>query len=91
MRTLADSPGRAEDWTVDMLCTLYADHGRAADGRLDEAIRLAGRHPEGDIWAAAWTLSELLAEAGRTEDAVRLLQRREPEPFVPMWSGPLAS
>ncbi|MEU4063757.1 hypothetical protein AB0F25_15210 [Streptomyces wedmorensis] len=31
MHTLADQVG-AEDWIVDTLCTLYADHGRAQDG-----------------------------------------------------------
>ncbi|MER7339163.1 tetratricopeptide repeat protein [Streptomyces sp. NPDC000075] len=146
MRTLADSPDGADDSVVDMLCTLYADHGRvadglayldtrtarhdgqdeteslrlrlnllAADGRLDEAIDLVGEHPEGGTWATAWTLSDLLAEAGRTgeavavleargaahstllaghlidlgrvEEAVRILRRREPTPFDPVWSG----
>ncbi|WP_234349887.1 ATP-binding cassette domain-containing protein [Streptomyces sp. WM4235] len=32
MRTLADSPDGAQDWIVDTLCTLYADHSRARDG-----------------------------------------------------------
>ncbi|WP_432033681.1 hypothetical protein [Streptomyces antibioticus] len=115
MRTLADSLG-ADDCIVDMLCTLYADHGRARDGlayldvlrarrdgeeewdffrvrlrlmadcgRLDEAIELARAHPEGDTWYAAWPLSDLLAEAGRTKEAVAVL-----EPHAPANSGPLA-
>jgi thioredoxin-like negative regulator of GroEL len=105
MRVLADSPGGAEDWIVDVLCTLYADHGRARDGlayldtlkarrdgeeewdffrmrlrlmadrgSLDEAIEQARVHPEGDTWYAAWTISDLLAEAGRTEEAVAVLE-----------------
>lgn len=146
MRTLADSPGGADDRVAGTLCTLYADHDRAADGLahldalsarrggredweffrlrlrlmaacglLDEGIRLARAHPEGATWSAAWTLSDLLAESGRTQEAVavlephgaahptllaghlialgrveealHLLQRREPKPFVPLWSG----
>ncbi|KOX12088.1 hypothetical protein ADK67_47630 [Saccharothrix sp. NRRL B-16348] len=146
MRVLADSPGGADDWIVDTLCTLYADHGRARDGLvhldvlkarrdgeeewdffrmrlrlmadcglLDEALEQARLHPEGDTWYAAWTISDLLAETGRTEeavavlaahapansgllaghlidlgrikDAVAVLQQREPEPVVPVWTG----
>ncbi|MFI6084067.1 tetratricopeptide repeat protein [Streptomyces sp. NPDC051217] len=146
MGELVDSPGGAEDWLVDTLCTLYSDHGRARDGLahldalkarrdgkeewelfrprlrlmadcglLDEAVELARGHSEGDASYAAETISDLLAEAGRTEeavavlepyapthsrpladhlislgrvkDAVVLLQHREPEPFIPVWSG----
>ncbi|WP_189277848.1 tetratricopeptide repeat protein [Streptomyces atratus] len=116
MRRLADSPGGAEDWIVDMLCTLYSDQGRAQDGLacldalkvrrdgeeewdflrmrlrlmadcglLDEAIEQARAHPEGDTWYAAWTISDLLAETGRTEEAVAVL-----EPHAPANSGSLA-
>ncbi|MFD0358173.1 hypothetical protein ACFVHW_31230 [Streptomyces sp. NPDC127110] len=141
LRALADSPGGADDWAVDRLCTLYADQGRPADGlayldtlpadrafptlrlrlmaacgRLDEAVASARADP----YAAAWIVSDLLAEAGRTEEAVallesqgadlhrtclaghlvtlgrveqavELLQRHEPEPFVPVWSGTFAT
>ncbi|MET9615421.1 tetratricopeptide repeat protein [Kitasatospora indigofera] len=117
MRTIADSPGGAEDWIVDTLCTLYTDHGRARDGLayldalkarrdgteewdffrmrlplmadcglLDEAIEQARVHPEGDTWYAAWAISDLLAEAGRTEEAVAVL-----EAHAPANSGLLAS
>jgi predicted Zn-dependent protease len=109
MRVLADSPGGAEDWIVDTLCTLYADHGRARDGLayldtlkarrdgeeewdffrmrlrlmadcglLDEAIEQARVHPEGDTWYADWTISDLLAEAGRAEEAVAVLEAHAP-------------
>ncbi|MFI7501169.1 tetratricopeptide repeat protein [Streptomyces sp. NPDC049687] len=109
MRVLVDSPGGAEDWLVDTLCTLYSDHGRARDGLacldalkdrrdgeedwdffrlrlrlmaddglLDEAIEQARAHPEGDTWYAAWTISDLLAETGRTEEAVAVLERHAP-------------
>ncbi|MGV4889434.1 tetratricopeptide repeat protein (plasmid) [Streptomyces viridosporus] len=109
MRTLVDSPGGAEDWLVDTLCTLYADHGRARDGLacldtvkarrggeeewdffrmrlrlmadcglLDEALEQARAHPEGDTSYAAHTLSDLLAEAGRTEEAVAVLELHAP-------------
>ncbi|MGW7821934.1 tetratricopeptide repeat protein [Streptomyces puniciscabiei] len=109
MRALAESPGGGEDWIVNALCTLYADHGRAHDGLayldalkarhdgeeewdffrmrlrlmadcglLDEAIEQARAHPEGDTWYAAWSVSDLLAEAGRTEEAVAVLEQHLP-------------
>ncbi|MFE5325355.1 tetratricopeptide repeat protein [Embleya sp. NPDC056575] len=101
MRALADD--HPEDWTVSMLCTLYADHGRAREGlaHLDdlipgrqdweffrsritllaacglheEAIAQARAHPEGDSSYAAWTIAEVLADAGRPEEAVTELER----------------
>jgi len=116
MRALTGSPGGAQDWIVDMLCTLYADQGRARDGLayldalktdhggeedwdffrlrlrlmtecglLDEAIEQARAHPEGDTTYAAWTVSDLLAAGGRTEEAVAVLQ-----PHASANSGPLA-
>ncbi|MET9518040.1 hypothetical protein [Streptomyces sp. NPDC002994] len=109
IRMLADSPGGAEDWIVDMLCTLYADHGRARDGLayldalkarrdgeeewdffrmrlrlmadcglLDEPIEQARAHPESGASYAAWTVSDLLAERGRTEEAVAVLEPHAP-------------
>lgn len=106
MRALVDSPGGAEDWIVDTLCTLYAEHGRAQEGLahldalkarrdgeeewdyfrmwlplmadcglLDEAITQARAHYEGDTGYAAWSLSDLLAEACRTEEAVAVLEQ----------------
>ncbi|MER6518666.1 hypothetical protein ABT246_17695 [Streptomyces sp. NPDC001553] len=109
MRTLADSPDGTQDWIVDTLCTLYADHGRARDGlahldtlkarrdgeeewdffrmrlrlmadggSLDEVIEQARAHPEGDTSYAARTLSDLLAETGRTEDALAVLEPHAP-------------
>ncbi|MGW5677052.1 tetratricopeptide repeat protein [Streptomyces sp. NPDC003860] len=106
MRVLVDSPGGAEDWIVDTLCTLYAEHGRAQEGLahldalkarrdgeeewdffrmrlplmadcglLDEAIEQVRAHHEGDTGYAAWSLSDLLAEAGRTEEAVAILEQ----------------
>ncbi|MET8974946.1 hypothetical protein ABZX85_04945 [Streptomyces sp. NPDC004539] len=50
----------------------------ASPGRLDEAIELARAHPEGDTWYAAWSVSDLLAEAGRTEEAVAVLRPHLP-------------
>ncbi|MET9607313.1 hypothetical protein ABZZ17_19890 [Streptomyces sp. NPDC006512] len=46
----------------------------AAGGLLDEAIGLARERPEGDSGYAAWTISDLLAETGRTEEAVAVLE-----------------
>ncbi|MFJ4552057.1 tetratricopeptide repeat protein [Streptomyces sp. NPDC088817] len=116
MRTLAESPGGTQDWIIDTLCTLYADHGRAQEGLayldalkarhdgeeeweffrprlhlmaacgwLDEAIEQAQAHPQGDTWYAAWTISDLLAGVGRTEEAVTVL-----EPYTPANSQELA-
>ncbi|MFI6029569.1 hypothetical protein [Amycolatopsis magusensis] len=109
IRVLADSPGGAEDWIVDTLCTLYTGQGRAQDGLayldtlkarrdgeeewdffrmrlqlmadcglLDEAIEQARVHPEGNTSYAAWTISDLLAETGRTEEAVAVLEAHAP-------------
>jgi thioredoxin-like negative regulator of GroEL len=46
----------------------------AACGLLDEAIEQAQAHPEGDTWYAAWSLSDLLAGAGRVEEAAAVLE-----------------
>ncbi|MFJ5881687.1 hypothetical protein [Kitasatospora cineracea] len=106
LREVADSPGGAEDWIVDALCTLYSSQSRSRDGLahldalkarrggeeewdffrmrlplmadcglLDEALELTRAHPEGDTWYAAWSISDLLAEAGRTEEAVAVLEQ----------------
>ncbi|MFC9624889.1 hypothetical protein ACFTXM_34670 [Streptomyces sp. NPDC056930] len=107
-RRAADAPGGAEDWIVDVLCTLYADQGRpqdalawlddlkarrgkeewelfwirlplmAACGRVDEAVELTRAHPEGTTLYAAEHVATLLANAGRTEDAVLVLERYAP-------------
>ncbi|MEV4140261.1 hypothetical protein AB0J72_49890 [Dactylosporangium sp. NPDC049742] len=47
----------------------------AGCGRLDEALELARAHPEGDTRYAAGTVAGLLAGAGRTEEAVDVLER----------------
>ncbi|MEU3795335.1 hypothetical protein AB0F07_37045 [Streptomyces fructofermentans] len=105
MRALVDSPGGAEDWLVDTLCTLYAEQGRAEEGlahldtlkarhggedwdffrmRLplltacglrEEAIAQARAHPEGTTWYAARPLAGLLADAGRVEEALAVLEQ----------------
>ncbi|MEU3078322.1 tetratricopeptide repeat protein [Streptomyces laurentii] len=48
----------------------------AACGRFDEAIEQARAHPESDGLHAVWTISHLLAEHGRVEDAVAVLEPR---------------
>ncbi|MEU0604031.1 hypothetical protein ABZ484_38325 [Streptomyces sp. NPDC006393] len=63
--------GGREDWDpFQMRLPLMADCGL-----LDEAIEQARAHPEGDTWYAAWVLSDVLAEAGRTEEAAAVLER----------------
>ncbi|MFF8408938.1 tetratricopeptide repeat protein [Streptomyces omiyaensis] len=117
VRTLADRPGGAEDYVVDTLCTLYADHGRASDGLahldalkarrggeedwdffrirlslmagcglLDEGIEQARTHSGGGAWYAARSLSDLLAAAGRTEEALAVLERL-PEQNISLRAG----
>ncbi|MFD9397084.1 hypothetical protein ACFWBB_42045 [Streptomyces sp. NPDC060000] len=44
-------------------------------GLLVEAIEQARAHPEGDTWYAAWALSDVLAEVGRTEEAAAVLEQ----------------
>ncbi|MFE7563442.1 hypothetical protein [Kitasatospora sp. NPDC057500] len=53
----------------------------AADRRrpgADEALDQARAHPEGDTSYAAWDIAGLLASAGRTGEAVALLQQHTP-------------
>ncbi|WP_329386136.1 tetratricopeptide repeat protein [Streptomyces sp. NBC_01716] len=77
-RTLQDGE---EEWELFRLrLRLMADCGR-----LDEAIERARTHPERDSPYAAWTVSDLLAEAGRTEEAVAVL-----EPYAPANPAPQA-
>ncbi|MGW2648744.1 tetratricopeptide repeat protein [Streptomyces sp. NPDC001393] len=47
-------------------------------GLLDEAIEQAQAHSESNTWYAAWSVSDLLAEAGRTEEAVAVLEQHLP-------------
>ncbi|MCX4617656.1 tetratricopeptide repeat protein [Streptomyces mirabilis] len=68
---LKERRGGEEEWDFfRMRLPLLADCGL-----LDEAIEQARAHHEGDTWYAAWSLSDLLAEAGRTEEAVAVLEQ----------------
>lgn len=108
LRSAAESLGGAEDWLVDMVCTLYAAQGRAEDGlahldalkagrgeeewdffrmrlplmaacgRIEDALAQARAHPEGGTWYAAWSIAEMLADAGRAEEAVTVLEPHAP-------------
>ncbi|WP_436791901.1 hypothetical protein [Yinghuangia sp. YIM S10712] len=49
-----------------------------ACGARDEAIAQARAHPEGGTWYAARSIAELLAGAGRTEEAVAVLEPHSP-------------
>ncbi|MFF2079044.1 tetratricopeptide repeat protein [Kitasatospora sp. NPDC058162] len=46
----------------------------AACDRVDEAVEQARAHPEGDTWYAASHVARMLADAGRTEEAVAVLR-----------------
>lgn len=66
--------GGEEEWDFfRMRLRLMADRGLR-----DEAMEQARAHPEGDTWYAAWTVSDLLAETGRTEEAVAVLEPHAP-------------
>jgi tetratricopeptide (TPR) repeat protein len=47
----------------------------AAFSGVDEAVERARAHPEGTTWYAAERIAHLLADAGRTEEAVTVLQQ----------------
>ncbi|MFJ1757327.1 tetratricopeptide repeat protein [Kitasatospora sp. NPDC088134] len=68
---LKERRGGEEEWDFFRIrLPLMADCGL-----LDEVIEQALAHPEGGTWYAAWSLSHLLAEAGRTEEAVTVLEQ----------------
>ncbi|WP_405786839.1 hypothetical protein OG753_01950 [Streptomyces sp. NBC_00029] len=69
-----EDPGYAAGLIADLL---------AATGRTAEAVAILEQHAPYHHTALAGHLIEL----GRVEDAVALLQQREAEPFVPIWSG----
>ncbi|MFF7993403.1 hypothetical protein ACFZDG_26855 [Kitasatospora xanthocidica] len=87
---VAEAAGRDEDAAALLTAWIPADHRcdtpwwdffrmrlplMADCGLLDEAIEQARAHHEGDTGYAAWSLSDLLAEAGRTEEAVAVLEQ----------------
>lgn len=75
---LKERRGGVEDWDFfRMRLPLMARCGLT-----DEAVERARVHPEGDTWYAAWSLAELLAAAGRTEEALTVLERH-PGHLVP--------
>ncbi|MGW2182971.1 tetratricopeptide repeat protein [Streptomyces sp. NPDC001732] len=49
----------------------------AACSGVDEAVERARTHPEGNTWYAAEHIARLLAGAGRTEEAVTVLQQHD--------------
>ncbi|MGC0327013.1 thioredoxin-like negative regulator of GroEL [Streptomyces sp. SAI-170] len=49
----------------------------AACTGVDEAVERARAHPEGNTWYAAEPIARLLAGAGRTEEAVTVLQQHD--------------
>ncbi|MEU0280459.1 hypothetical protein [Streptomyces sp. NPDC006195] len=93
MRALADVPGGAEDWIVDVLCTLYADQGRPQDALtwLDDLKARRGK----EEWELFWIRLPLMAACGRVDEAVELTRahprapprmRRSTSP--PCWPTP---
>ncbi|MCX5009201.1 hypothetical protein OHB05_42560 [Streptomyces sp. NBC_00638] len=68
---LAAARGGEEDWDLYWirLPLIAAHHG------VDDAIAQARSHPEGTTWYAASHIAELLAGAGRIEEAVTVLEQ----------------
>ncbi|OPC77016.1 hypothetical protein B4N89_41305 [Embleya scabrispora] len=64
MRALVDAD--PEDWTVSILCTMYADHGRAREGlaHLDDIL------PGQQDWEFFGSRIDLLAACGLHEEAI---------------------
>ncbi len=63
--------GGREDWDLfQVRLPLMADCDL-----LDEAIEQTRAHPEGDTWYGARALSDVLAKAGRTEEAAAVLEQ----------------
>ncbi|MFI1976638.1 hypothetical protein [Streptomyces wedmorensis] len=73
MYMLADQVG-AEDWIVDTLCTLYADHGRAQDGLayLDALKACRGGEEEWDFFRLRL---RLMADCGLLDEAIEQARR----------------
>lgn len=69
MHTLAESPGGGEDWIVDTLCTLYADHGRAHDG-LAYLDALKARRDGEEEWDFFRMRLPLMAACGLLDEAI---------------------
>ncbi|MFJ4849635.1 MULTISPECIES: tetratricopeptide repeat protein [unclassified Streptomyces] len=68
---LAAARAGEEDWDLYWIrLPLIA----ARDG-VDQAVAQARSHPEGATWYAAWHIAELLAGAGRTEEAAAVLEQ----------------
>ncbi|MFF7888692.1 tetratricopeptide repeat protein [Streptomyces sp. NPDC020794] len=69
MCALVDSPGEAEDWVVDSLCTLYAEHGRAQEG-LAHLDALKDRRGGEEEWDFFRMRLPLLADCGLLDEAI---------------------
>lgn len=69
MRTLAESPGGADDWIVRTLCTLYADHGRPRDG-LAHLDALKARRGGREEWDFFRMRLPLMADCGLLDEAI---------------------
>ncbi|MFJ3663009.1 tetratricopeptide repeat protein [Streptomyces sp. NPDC090119] len=71
---LAARRGGEEDWDLFWIRLPLM----AACGRVDEALERARAHPEGSTTYAAPHIAGLLAAAGRTEEAVAVLEEHSP-------------
>ncbi|MGW4561724.1 hypothetical protein ACWEN3_04705 [Streptomyces sp. NPDC004561] len=49
----------------------------AACSGVDEAVERGRAHPEGTTWYAAEHIARILADAGRTQEAVTVLQQHD--------------
>lgn len=70
---LAAQRGREEEWKLFWMRLPLI----AACSGVDEGVERARAHPEGTSWYAAEHIARLLADAGRTEEAVAVLQQHD--------------
>ena len=66
----------AAGWDHGMSWELFCERVWLLDyaGRKDQAIEEVGAHPEAATWYGAWTLSDLLIDAGRLDEAAAVLE-----------------
>jgi tetratricopeptide (TPR) repeat protein len=85
LRALVDSPGGAEDWIVDTLCTLYAENGRAEEG-LAHLDALKARRDGEEGWDFFRMRLPLMADCGLLDEAIEQARAHEGDTWYAAWS-----
>ncbi|GAA4902881.1 hypothetical protein LX16_1172 [Stackebrandtia albiflava] len=82
MCAVVDAPGGVQDWLVDILCTRYAESGRARDG-IAHLDRLAARYECEQDWDLLRNRLPLMAASGMLDEAVTLARpHSESDPYA---------